>query len=141
MVKGNQLRNEERVMNRCGLGQNSKLGKVYSCILIGLGGTISILHGQEVRNSLAGEKAAHDLKQSIQAEQYNIQYGPMRFQTEAGVQFGYNDNVFQSEHDRRDDFIISPQVILRSLFPVTEQNTLRLSIGLGYEWYAKNSEL
>jgi len=82
------------------------------------------------------------LKKSLVAEteQYNLRYGQMRFKTSSTLAVSYTDNVFYS-HEQRDDFLVNPQVTLDALWPVTELNALRLSLGLGYEWYAKNSQL
>jgi hypothetical protein len=95
----------------------------------------------QTRGSLAGEEAAQALKKSIAAEEYNLKYGPVRFQTQGRLGLGYTDNVFFSEQNRKEDFLINPEVNLRALWPVTELNTLRLSLGLGYEWYVNNSVL
>src|SRR5438034_11538229 len=66
------------------------------------------------RGSLAGEEAAQALKRSISAEDYNLKYGPVRFQTEATLAAGYTDNVFYSEKNRRNDFLLNPEVDLRA---------------------------
>ncbi len=92
---------------------------------------------------VAGEKAAQALKEAAQAEaqQYNIHYGPVSFQTGAGVLFGYTDNTFYTETDRKDDFLIIPEIDLAGFMQVSELNTLKLSVALGYEYYFKNTEL
>jgi hypothetical protein len=95
----------------------------------------------QTRESLAGEEAAQALKKSIAAEEYNWSVGPVRLRTEANLRLGYTDNVFFSDADRRADFLVNPEVALRGLWPVTELNTLRLSLGLGYEWYLNNKTL
>lgn len=101
----------------------------------------STAHSQ-THDSLAGESAAQALKKSLteEAEQYNLRYGPVRFKTSGNLAMSYTDNVFYS-HDQREDFLINPQVTLDALWPVTEMNAVRLSLGLGYEWYARNSRL
>jgi len=95
----------------------------------------------QTRGSLAGEEAAQALKKSIADEEYNLAYGPVRFQTQGSLGLSYTDNVFFSEKNRREDFLVNPQVDLRALWPITELNTLRLSLGLGYEWYLNNTVL
>ena len=95
----------------------------------------------QTRGSLAGEEAAQALKKSIAAEEYNLKYGPVRFQTQGSVGLGYTDIVFYSEKNRKADFLVNPEVDLRALWPITELNTLRLSLGLGYEWYLNNTIL
>jgi len=93
------------------------------------------------RESLAGEKAAEALKKQIAAEEYNLQYGPVRFQTEARVGGGYTDNVFYSDRNRQSDWLVKPEVTLRAWWPVSQLNILRLSLGVGYEWYARHHVL
>ncbi len=99
-------------------------------------------NGQE-REPLSGEKAAQALKESTQAEaqQYNIQYGPVGIQIGAGLRLGYTDNAFYSETNRMDDFVINPEARLTTFVQVSEYNSLKLSVGLGYEYYVKNSAL
>ena len=94
----------------------------------------------QVRDSLAGESAAQALKRSIAAEEYNLRYGPVRFKTGASVGVSYTDNVFYS-HNPKEDVLVNPQITLAALWPITELNSLRLSLGLAYEWYLKNRAL
>jgi hypothetical protein len=94
-----------------------------------------------VKDSLAGERAAQELRQSIEEETYNLRYGPWRFQTEARLNLWLNDNVFRSDNDRRGDLTLNPEVLVKGWWPVTELNVLRLSLGVGYEWYADNTQL
>src|ERR1043166_6530665 len=93
------------------------------------------------RESLSGEKAAQALKETAQAEaeQYNIRYGPLNLRTGARVRVGYTDNVFYTELDRKNDFVIMPEVNLGAFMQISEINALRLSLGVGYEYYVKNS--
>src|SRR5213592_422101 len=80
------------------------------------------------RESLAGEKAAEALKKQIAAEEYNLQYGPLRFQTEARLGGGYTDNIFYSDKNRQSDWLVKPEVTLRAWWPVSQLNILRLSL-------------
>jgi hypothetical protein len=93
------------------------------------------------RQSLAGEAAAQALKRSIAAEEYQLSLGPVRLRTEAGVRLGYTDNVFYANENRREDYLVNPEVILGASWPIGDLNVLRLSLGVGYEWYLKNNEL
>lgn len=109
--------------------------------VIGCGGILPGDAGYAQRqDSLAGQEAAQALKRSIDAEQYNLQYGPVRLKTGASVGVSYTDNVFYS-HDRKDDLLVNPQITLGALWPITDLNNLRLSLGLAYEWYLENREL
>ena len=66
--------------------------------------------------------------------------GPVRGNASASVGFNYTDNVFYSTQ-RKNDFMINPEVSLDGMYPISQLNTLRLSLGIGYEWYLKNHAL
>ena len=89
---------------------------------------------------MAGESAARALKRSIEVEEYNLRYGPVRFKTGASVGVSYTDNVFYS-HNPKEDLLVNPEITLAALWPITDLNALRLSLGLAYEWYLKNRAL
>ena len=95
----------------------------------------------EPRESLAGERAAQELRRALTNEDYNIRVGDLRFQTQARLGAAYTDNVFSSGVNKKDDFIINPEVDLAALMPIGHFNSLRLSVGLGYEFFTKNHSL
>lgn len=109
------------------------------CVAFGLAAVLA--RGQDDRTSLAGEEAAQKLKRSVLADDYRLRAGPVRFRTGASVGVGYTDNVFYSQQNVKDDVLIIPELTLGAYLPVSEMNTLRLSVGIGYEWYLNNSEL
>src|SRR5687767_11466786 len=126
-------------------GTRVKAGRACKLLLAGIGCGWLLAKTPvcaQVRESIAGERAAEALKAFIEAEvkQYNLRYGPVRFRAGARLGVSYTDNVFYSS-ERQDDFVITPEVTLGALWPVTERNALRVSLGLGYEWYLKNSVL
>ena len=51
----------------------------------------------------------------------------------------YNDNINLSEVDEQEDIILRPQINFDAIWPITQLNTLRLDIGLGYSWYLDHS--
>jgi hypothetical protein len=123
-----------------GLGESLRL---LFCVFAS-GGTILELPGKaQDRQSLAGEEAAQSMKEAAQkqAEQYNLHCGPVGYQVGSQLLFGYTDNAFYSQTNRLDDFIINPEVSLSGAIRVSEINTLKLSLGLGYEYYVKNTVL
>lgn len=124
-------------------GSHVKSRERYRFLLavIGCGGILRGDTGYAQRqDSLAGEAAAQALKRSIEAEQYNLRWGPLQLKTGASVGVSYTDNVFYS-YDRKDDLLVNPQITLAALWPITDLNNLRLSLGLAYEWYLENREL
>ena len=115
----------------------------WLCLLV-CGGPLTERMGRaQERESLTGEKAAQALKDAAEAEagRYNIHWGPVSLQTGASVRAGYTDNVFYTEEGRKSDVVIIPEVKLTGFARVSEINTLKLSLGVGYEYYLKNSVL
>jgi hypothetical protein len=52
----------------------------------------------------------------------------------------YNDNIGFAEVHTQDDFIIRPNVNVDAIWPITQLNTLRLDLGIGYAFYIDHSE-
>ncbi len=101
----------------------------------------SVANAQEaIRPSLAGEAAAEARRQSIDRIPYNLLVGPVRFRFSATAGLEYNDNVNIAEIDEQEDFIFRPQVNFNAMWPITQLNTLRFDIGLGYAFYFNHSE-
>ncbi len=94
------------------------------------------LQAQEaVRPSLAGEAAAEARRQSIEQIPYNLLLGPVRFRFSITTGVEYNDNINLSENNQQSDVIIRPQFNISAIWPVTQLNTLKLDLGLGYGFY------
>lgn len=132
--------NSLREANLPGVGHVLK----FLVLLVGCSAAVPEMCGAaEEQGPLSGERAAQALKEAAQAEtqEYNIQYGPVYFRSAAGALFGYTDNTFYTEKDRKDDFLIIPEVDLTAMVRVSELNRLKLSVGLGYEYYFKNRAL
>ena len=92
-----------------------------------------------VRPSLAGEAASEARQQDLSRIPYNLMVGPVRFRLGATVAVEYNDNINLAEVRVEDDVIIRPNVNLNATWPITQLNTLRLDIGLGYAFYLDHS--
>ncbi len=90
---------------------------------------------EAVRPSLAGEAAAEARRQSIEQIPYNLLAGPVRFLFSVTTGIEYNDNINLAETNKQDDIIIRPQFNIDAIWPVTQLNTLRLDLGLGYSFY------
>src|SRR4051794_17533292 len=115
--------------------------RIGCALLLPLCLSASALRAQDaIRPSLAGEASAESRRQSIEQIPYNLLVGPVRFRLSATMGVEYNDNINLSEINEQDDFIFRPQIGLNMLWPVTQLNTLRFDIGLGYSFYAQHSE-
>lgn len=108
--------------------------------IIGWSGLLAMQTFGQSRDSLAGERAAQRLGESIDAREYNLSYGPVRYRTAAALGLSYTDNVFYSQN-READVLVKPEVTLDASWPVTELNELTFSVGLAYEWYLDHTEL
>jgi hypothetical protein len=108
-----------------------------------------------IRPSLAGEAAAEARRQSIDKIPYNLQVGPIKFRFSATMGIEYNDNINLAEDgsftfpspsgpitvttEAQDSIILHPQVNLNALWPITQLNTLKLDLGVGYSFYLDHS--
>jgi hypothetical protein len=132
-------------------------GKIGLALLVLLLAAAPIVRAQDaVRPSLAGEAAAEARRQSIDKIPYNLQLGPMKLRFSATLGVEYNDNVNLADEgsaffpspfgpilvtsDKQGDFIIRPQLNVNALWPITQLNTLRLDVGIGYAFYMDHSD-
>lgn len=114
--------------------------KAFS-VAFGLLFLASALHAQDaVRPSLAGEAAAEARRQSIEQIPYNLLLGPVRFRFSVTTGVEYNDNINLAETNKQDDIIFRPQFNINAIWPVTQLNTLRLDLGMGYSFYVNHPE-
>src|SRR6266849_2359909 len=98
------------------------------------------VYGQDaVRPSLAGQQASDARKEDVSRIPYNLLLGPVRFRVGASVSAEYNDNVTYADTNTQDDFIITPNLTLDAIWPITQLNTLRLDLGVGYSFYVDHS--
>lgn len=99
------------------------------------------LHAQEaLRISMAGDLAAAARKQAANSiGYYNLLWGPVSLRASANVSTEYTDNSGNSS--RADgDLITRPSINTALHWPVTTHNSLDVSVGAGYSFYAKHSE-
>ena len=108
-----------------------------------------------VRPSLAGEAAAEARRQQIDKIPYNLELGPMKFRFSATLGIEYNDNINLAEDgsflfpsptgpilvttEAQDSIIIRPQININGLWPITQLNTFKLDLGIGYAFYLDHS--
>lgn len=99
-------------------------------------------YGQEIiRMSLAGAQAAAAARTATNVNYYNIQVGPvsLRFQGEMGIELTDNANYSSVAPDA--DIGLHPNLNFKAFWPVTEQNTLVVSTGVGYVEYLHDQSL
>lgn len=98
--------------------------------------------GQEaLRLSLADEATAQSRQQAAASiGYYNLLAGPTAWRYSAGLGLEYDDNVFLRKDNRQGDFIFRPNVDTRMHWPVTEKNSLDVSITGGYSYYTHNHD-
>jgi hypothetical protein len=102
---------------------------------------IAGVHAQDaVRPSLAGQEASDAREQDVSRIPYNLLLGPVRFRVGASVGVEYNDNVTYAETNTQDDVIVTPNLSLDAIWPITQLNTLRLDLGIGYSFYLDHSQ-
>ena len=125
-------------ISRC---RTSLATKLRAVLILPLVFAASMVNAQDaIRPSLAGEAAAEARRQSLDRIPYNLLMGPVRFRFSATAGFEYNDNINIAEENELDDFIFRPQVNFNAVWPITQLNTLRFDIGIGYAFYLSHSE-
>jgi hypothetical protein len=100
-------------------------------------------HSQEaLRMSLAGDVAAESQRQAANTiGYYNLLWGPVAWRFSAGLGLDYDDNVHLQSQNRQGDFIFRPNLTTQIHWPVTQKNSLDVSLGVGYSLYATHSDL
>jgi hypothetical protein len=95
---------------------------------------------ESIRPSLAGSLSAESNRPVIDAGQYNIQIGPALLSMSALLDVEYNDNIELSETDRKSDLIVEPFLNANVFWQVSENNAIRLNLGVGYVKYLDNPQ-
>ncbi len=97
---------------------------------------------ESVRMSLAGAAAAQARQDAAQSpDYYNLQIGPTYWRFESGLGLQYNDNVLLGQDSRQGDFIVSPSFDTRFRWPISDKQSLNLTLGAGYWVYAQHPTL
>jgi hypothetical protein len=92
-----------------------------------------------LRYSLAGDAAAEAQRQQMASLPYTYKAGDFRLLLVPSVEMDYNDNVTLSKDTAQSDFILKPLLQLTGSCPITQQNFLILSAGVGYDDYLEHS--
>ncbi len=67
-----------------------------------------------------------------------LKAGPIQMRSDVGTRLSYDDNIALSERNRRDDIIVTPYANIGIQWPVTDINSLNLTIGLYRDFYLFN---
>ena len=109
------------------------------CVMSMMVATAGLYAQDAVRPSLAGQEASDARQEDVSRIPYNLLLGPVRLRVGASVEAEYNDNITYAEVNTKDDFIITPNLTIDAIWPVTQLNTLRLDLGVGYAFYLDHS--
>lgn len=91
--------------------------------------------------SIASAQAAEARRQAATTiGYYNLKLGPTAWNFGTGLGVAYNSNVNTTESNPEGDIIFSPQINTRMLWPVSELNSINLSLSGGYSAYLKTSQ-
>jgi hypothetical protein len=114
-----------------------------AALLLLLAGTLTPAWGQEaVRMSIASEQAAEaQHRAAATVGYYNLKLGPTAWNFGTGLGVQYNSNVQLVDNQPEGDFIFTPQLNTRMVWPVSDVNTINLTLGAGYSAYVKNPQL
>jgi hypothetical protein len=93
---------------------------------------------EALRNSLAGEAAATQLRRQLENAPYSARWGDLKLLIEPSLSMDWNDNVLYSDLRKQEDFILRPLLNLTSLYPIGQRNALKFSAGIGYEQYFRH---
>jgi len=118
-----------------------RAGCVFLLLTVALSRWATPVAAQEVKNSLAGEQAAQDAKKTETLAGYNLHWGPASLQVQSSLHAEFTDNALNASLNRSADFILTPEVKLRSYYPISDLNALTLSLGVSYEYYTRNTQI
>lgn len=91
--------------------------------------------------SLAGAEAARVRREAAtQSGYYNLRLGPTSWAFGTALGIEYSDNLRGSAVQAQSDVTFRPQIETRMRWPVSDVNSLNLSLGAGYAFYAAHSE-
>lgn len=90
--------------------------------------------------SLAGEMAAVQLRRQIENTPASLKWGDLKVLIQPSLSMTWNDNVRYLDLDKQSDIILRPSLGLQSVYPISQYNALRFSLGVGYDKYLDHSE-
>ena len=101
-----------------------------------------VCQGQEsLRMSLASAEAAEARRKTASTlDGSNLRLGPTAWSFTAGFGMDADDNIGLDSVNPKSDVIFRPEIGTRMIFPLSEVNSLNLSLGAGYSAYLHYSE-
>lgn len=89
---------------------------------------------------MAGDAAAEAQRQQQASQLYTFKEGDFRLLIVPSLELDYNDNVTIAQTDTQEDFILKPLVTLTGSYPISQQNSLSFSTGVGYDEYLEHNQ-
>ena len=91
-------------------------------------------------NSPTGHSPVASVDQQAVEDKYNFRLGLVDFIVAAGIGVEFNDNITLSNSNGISDIIIRPEINIEGIMRISELNTLRFGLGIGYAKYLNNTE-
>ena len=95
---------------------------------------------EALRYSMAGEAAAQSQRLQQLNQPYFLKSGDFRLGLEPSVEVAYSDNINLSKSPSQDDVIFKPMLRANASYPLTQQNWMRVNLGVGYNYFIKHPE-
>lgn len=109
----------------------------WSC-LTGLAGLAA--SGQEAANFLTNELPYPDYI-PVTRDHYNLRWGDLTVRLDASMAVSFTDNAFLAEDDQTSDWGLTPLLNIGFFYPIREDQTLQMDVGVGYTWWNERSDL
>lgn len=91
--------------------------------------------------SLASAEAAEARRRAAATlGYYNLKLGPTAWRFGASLGTEWSDNIRLEDQNPKSDFLFRPEMTARMLWPISDKNSINLSLGAGYTAYASYSE-
>lgn len=90
--------------------------------------------------SLTGPEAIEARRVHPESLPYTLKSGDFRLLITSSLGLDYNDNIGISHGSPLNDFIVKPFLTLNGSYPVTANNLLTCSVGVGYDVYVEHRD-
>ncbi|MFN0067407.1 MAG: outer membrane beta-barrel protein [Limisphaerales bacterium] len=118
------------------LRHHSRCKAAWGC-LAGLAGLAT--SGQDAANFLTNELPFPEWMPVTQ-DHYNLKWGDLTVRLDASMSVTYRDNTFLTENDKTSDWGLTPMLNVGFFYPIREEQTLQLDVGVGYTWWNENTD-